>query len=120
MAGSIEIDGKLWTAASWLFRWVLNRIVENVNVGPVGEATLEGILDENLGWLSVDDLEPEYRSTVRKWIAENLVADAHAVIPLDLAIDRGAVLAHLDSLARMAVDNRGDDPDSAAPAGGSG
>ncbi|WP_406051550.1 hypothetical protein [Kribbella sp. NBC_00889] len=103
MAGSMKVDGKLWTAASWLFRWVVSSVADNAGLDPDGQATLREIVDENLGWLSIDDLEPARRSIVRDWISERLVADADARLPVDLEADRGATLTHLGELARMTL-----------------
>ncbi|MER7243306.1 hypothetical protein [Kribbella sp. NPDC000426] len=103
MAGSIEVGGQLWTSASWLFRWVVSRIAEKTNLSQDDRGVLHEIVDENLGWFSVDSLVPEALSTVREWIASNLVTDADAELPLDLDVDRAAALDHLQDLARMAA-----------------
>jgi hypothetical protein len=63
---------------------------------------LREVVDEDLGWLSVDGLDPARRVVVRTWIADNLVTDAAARLPLDIAVDRTAAITHLVELAQMA------------------
>ena len=109
MAGSIEVDGKLWTAASWLFRWVVSSVADHAGLDADGQARLREIVDENLGWLSIDGLEPARRSIVRDWISERLVADADARLPVDLEADRAATLTHLGELAQMTSQNHDGD-----------
>ncbi|TCC03972.1 hypothetical protein [Kribbella soli] len=67
---------------------------------------LREILDEDLGWLSVDDLDPAHRSAIRDWLADDLAADARARLPLDLTVDRAAALTHLEELSRIASNRR--------------
>jgi hypothetical protein len=66
MAGSIEVDGQLWTAASWLFDWVLNRIVDDAEVDQYVAVMVREIVDENLGWFSLRDLDPADRPVLAR------------------------------------------------------
>jgi len=107
MAGSIEVDGQLWTAASWLFDWVLNRIVDDAEVDQYVAVMVREIVDENLGWFSLRDLDPADRSIVRSWLADRLVEDADAKLPAELAQRDDVLLYHAD-LASLAANSRGD------------
>lgn len=49
------------------------------------ESMLREIVDENLGWFSLEELGPVDRSMVRSWLADRLVADADASLPVELA-----------------------------------
>jgi hypothetical protein len=111
MAGSIKVDESsgepLWSAASWLFDWVLNRLVDDAEVDQHLAAMVREIVDENLGWFSLRDLGPVDRSIVRSWLADRLVEDADAKLPAALA-QRDEVLLYLADLARLAANSRGD------------
>jgi hypothetical protein len=99
VAGSIEVHGELWTAASWLFRWVVTRIADEASVSEDVRVTLQEIVDENLGWLSIDDLRPHQRVVVARWLKDCLVTDADARWPDGSEFDKAAALRHLGELA---------------------
>jgi uncharacterized protein (DUF2236 family) len=101
------VDGQLWTAASWLFDWVLNRIVDDAEVDQYVAVMVREIVDEHLGWFSLRDLDPADRSIVRSWLADRLVEDADAKLPAELA-ERDDVLLYLADLTRLAIKSRAD------------
>jgi len=98
MAGLIKVGDGGWSASSWLFRWVLTRLADDARLDRQLESTLREIVDENLGWFSLEELGSVDRSMVRSWLAERLVADADASLPVELA-ERDAVLGYLAELA---------------------
>ncbi|WP_433014872.1 hypothetical protein [Kribbella sp. CA-294648] len=105
MAGLIEVGDEGWSASSWLFRWVLTRLADDAGLEQQLQSTLREIVEENLGWFSLEELGPADRSMVRSWLADLLVADADARLPIGLA-ERDAVLAYLAELAELAADGR--------------
>ncbi|WP_344837176.1 hypothetical protein [Kribbella ginsengisoli] len=106
MAGLMRVGGGGWSASSWLFRWVLTRLADDAGLDRRLESALREIVDENLGWFSLEELGPIDRSMVRSWLADRLVADAVDRLPVELA-EREAVLGHLAELAELAGDLRG-------------
>lgn len=107
MAGLIKVGDGGWSASSWLFRWVLTRLADDARLDQQLESMLREIVDENLGWFSLEELGPVDRSLVRSWLADRLVADADASLPVELA-ERDAVLVHLAELAELAAGSHGD------------
>jgi hypothetical protein len=107
MAGLIKVGDGGWSASSSLFRWVLTRLADDARLDRQLESALREIVDENLGWFSVEELGPVDGSVVRSWLADRLVADADAGLPVELA-ERGAVLGYLAELAELAAASRGD------------
>lgn len=53
---------------------------------------------ENLGWLSVSDLEPRQKDEFRRLVSRDLVVKARRDLPGDLA-ERAAVLELIGALA---------------------
>jgi hypothetical protein len=102
MAGLIEVGDGGWSASSWLFRWVLSRLAEDARLDWQLESRVREIVDENLGWFSLEELGPVDRSMVRSWLADRLVVDADANLPVELA-GRDAVLGCLAELAELAA-----------------
>lgn len=107
MAGLIKVGDVGWSASSWLFRWVLARLADDAKLDQHLESTLGEIVDENLGWFSLEELGPVDRSMVRSWLADRLVADAGARLPVGLP-ERDEVLLYLAELAGLAAGSRGD------------
>jgi len=70
MAGTIEVGpDSRWSAASWLFDWVLRSIALEVNDAELA-GELVGIVDENIGWLSLDELSQTQQKAVRAVIQD--------------------------------------------------
>lgn len=91
MAGDISFSPDVWwSAASWLFDWVLRDIAYGTSdVELVGH--LNGIVGENLGWFGLDDITPGQRREVHRIIAERLVSDADREFPADMPGRQGAL-----------------------------
>lgn len=81
MSGSIDVDGATWSASSWLFVWVLNSIADGSATTEKLASTLHEIVIEDLGWLSLSDLE---RAMIESWIENRLSAEAASVLPREL------------------------------------
>jgi len=100
MAGTIEIQRDVrWSAASWLFDWVVQRLA---GVLPGGDtvAQLNEIVTEHLGWLALDDLPVADREVLRNSLCRDLLAQAERELPADLA-GRERVLERLRELAQQ-------------------
>ncbi|WP_331527557.1 hypothetical protein [Nocardioides sp.] len=62
MAATIEVrPGQRWTAASWLFDWVLSHVASEVGDAELA-GHLRGIVGENLGFLSLSEVTEAQRS----------------------------------------------------------
>jgi hypothetical protein len=101
MSGTIAItpDAR-WSAAGWLFDWTVDFLSRDV-----GDATatnhLREIIDDNIGWLSLDDLPASVRARLLERIKTTLVDAADRTLPSTLT-DRDAVLDRLRELVRLA------------------
>jgi Mg/Co/Ni transporter MgtE len=100
MAGSIKVEDVIWTAASWMFDWVLTRIATDPSLTSDVRSSLLLIVDKNLGWLSLRDLEPDDRAMIERWIGGRLVREAAATLPADLP-ERDGAIEHLQELADL-------------------
>lgn len=101
MAGTIEVRAAtLWSAASWLFDWVLNDLSTTVNDKATIE-TIREVVRENLGWLGIKDLPEKGRTEVLKVLCQSLPDHADRKLPADL-LNRDGVLSHLRELSELA------------------
>jgi hypothetical protein len=104
MAGTISVSADMrWSAASWLFDWVLRTLARDVTDKELA-ASMTGTVDENLGWLSVDDLACRDRDELARVARESLVGAANRELSNTLA-GRDEVIAHLRELIDM-IDSR--------------
>jgi hypothetical protein len=103
MAGTISLTSTIrWSAASWLFDWVLNTLAETVEDAELA-GDLTGVVGENLGWLGLNDLTTEQSAAVRRILRGGLRAKAERSFP-DAMPGREEALEHLDELSRLATD----------------
>jgi hypothetical protein len=101
VSGDISFSAKVcWSAASWLFDWVLRDIANGTHDAELA-GHLNGIVGENLGWFGLDDITPSQRREVHRVIAERLVSDADREFPADMPGRQGA-LGLLKDLVAMA------------------
>jgi hypothetical protein len=97
VAGTIELQpGARWSAASWLFDWVLRSLAALVGDLELS-AELVGIVDENLGWFDLGELPARQRAEVEEMLRSGRLADAAEQLPTNLT-DREAVLQHIRDL----------------------
>jgi hypothetical protein len=97
MAGTIELSpDSRWSAASWLFEWVLNTLTRNIGDRDLAAALTE-IVDENLGWFSVERLPDRTKAEVESFIRDRLIAKALQELPTDL-LSNPKILEHLNEL----------------------
>ena len=100
MAGTVSLSSDVrWSAASWLFDWVLKTIAHNVNDRELA-ASIIGIADENLGWLSLEELSDAEREEISRVAQESLMKIAEQDLPESLE-NRAEVLDHLRELVGM-------------------
>lgn len=103
MSGTISFSPDArWSAASWLFDWVLKTVAGRVDDAELA-AELSKIADDNVGWLGLDDLPSDQSADVRRTIRESLRSAAEQGLPSTLT-GRDDTLNHLDDLVRLACD----------------
>lgn len=103
MSGTISLSPTIrWSAASWLFDWVLTSLAETVEDAELS-AELTGIVGENLGWLGLDDLTEGQRAVLLQILGGGLRGRAERAFPAAMR-GRDEALRHLDELGRLAVD----------------
>jgi hypothetical protein len=103
MAGTISLSPTVcWSAASWLFDWVLNTLAETVEDAELA-ADLTGLVGENIGWLGLDDLASEQNAVVRRILGGGLRPIAERRFPAAMP-GREDALAYLDELSRLTSD----------------
>jgi hypothetical protein len=101
MSGTISLSPTVrWSAASWLFDWVLTALADTVEDTELA-ADLTGVAGENIGWLDLNDLATDQKAAVRQILRDGLRSTAERSFP-DAMPGREEVLAHLDELSRRA------------------
>lgn len=102
MSGTISFSPTIrWSAASWLFDWVLTSLAETVNDAELS-AELAVVVGENLGWLGLDDLTDSQRAVLLRILGGDLRARAERAFPATMQ-ERDDALRHLDELSRLAA-----------------
>jgi hypothetical protein len=105
MAGTIELDaGVRWSAASWIFEWVLRTAAQHVGDDRLAHDLCK-IVDENIGWIALDDLQAQRRSSFIRVLQELLVPVAETELPHSIS-HRAAVIDHIKALAELARSTR--------------
>jgi hypothetical protein len=100
MSGTIAIAPDVrWSAASWLFDWTLEFLAKDIG-DATAAAHLREIVDDNIGWLSLDDLSAEARTSLLRRIKTELVDTADKTLPAGLE-NRRAVLDLLRELVGL-------------------
>jgi hypothetical protein len=101
VAGTIAAGrGRHWSAAGWLFDWTVEFLAANVEDGAL-QAELAEVVEENLGWLGLDDYGSEAGRGMRELLRTRLGTAAAESFPTTMA-GRAAALALLEELAAMA------------------
>lgn len=76
MAGTfVSANGQRWSAASWLFSWILRTIAGTIDDAELS-AKLREIDGNNLGWFSLQDCSSSQRQQISAVICTSLVAAA--------------------------------------------
>lgn len=100
MSGTVSLSPDTrWSAASWLFDWVLKTIATKAGDTELA-GHLTGLVDENLGWFAVTDIPPDQQRKVRRAIKEDLIEDAQRDFPATM-LARPETLRHLEDLVAM-------------------
>jgi hypothetical protein len=100
MAGTVSLSSDIrWSAASWLFDWVLKSLAVSVRDQQLA-ASLTEIVDENLGWLSLEDLSEEARTEIKDLAQNSLVSKGEQEFPRTMP-NRAQVIDHLRELTEM-------------------
>jgi hypothetical protein len=91
MSGTISLSSDArWSAASWLFDWVLRTLARNIKDAELS-AFFTGLIGENIGWLSFDELTPHQQAEVRLAIRDSLIGTAEREFPEAMAGREGAL-----------------------------
>jgi hypothetical protein len=94
VAGTVFVGAEeRWTAASWLFDWVVSTVAELVEDPAVAQRLTE-IVSENLGALDLSSFDQPQQMKIRLTMGQHLLDRAEQGFPQDLAA-RSDVLAHL-------------------------
>jgi len=105
MAGTIvSVRGEQWSAASWLFDWVLTTIANKITDAELS-GELRGVVDENLGWLSLADFSGNQRTQILEALRSSVLPTAESELPEDLP-HREEVVAHVRSLVAATFEDR--------------
>jgi len=100
MAGTVSLSSDVrWSAASWLFDWVLKTLALSIEDRELAASLIE-IVDENLGWLSLDDLSEEERAKIKQVAQKTLMKTAEQEFPKTMA-NRAQVIEHVRELIDM-------------------
>jgi hypothetical protein len=100
MASTLSLSpDQRWSAASWLFDWVLRTIAHGVADLELS-AFLIGVIDENLGWLSLGDCSDQQRGMIKRFVNQSLLPTADSELPADLP-NRKEVLRRVHELVDM-------------------
>ncbi|MEV4417452.1 hypothetical protein [Catellatospora sp. NPDC049609] len=100
MSGTIAVTpDRRWSTAGWLFDWTVEKLAEDLP-DTAAAADMHEIVEDNLGWLGLADLNPDTRAEVLRRIRTELVARAEQELP-DTIPDRPAVLQLLRDLTRL-------------------
>jgi hypothetical protein len=102
MTGTLSLSSDLrWSAASWLFDWVLGKIARDIKDVELS-AAINGVVGENLGWFSLDELTEEQQSEIQQILRESVMTAADREFP-DTMPGRKDALNHLTDLAAMSA-----------------
>jgi hypothetical protein len=96
--------GAVWSASSWLSRYVLRTIAAETSDEELA-ATLMEIHDENLPGLSLPDLPDAQRSEVERIIRDRLVTRTEQELPV-AGQDPYQIVDHVRELADMLAASR--------------
>ncbi|WP_155375235.1 hypothetical protein [Catellatospora vulcania] len=101
MSGTIAVaPDKRWSAAGWLFDWTVEALADDLD-DDAAAADLREIVEDNLGWLGLDDLSPAARAEVLRRIKTDLVDRADRELPPTVP-NRSEALDLLRDLSRLA------------------
>ena len=102
MSGTISLSSDTrWSAASWLFDWVLQKIADDIPDVELS-TSIRGLLEQNIGWFSLDELTPSQEARVRQIMQGSLVGSAEREFP-DVMPGRADALSLLRDLAGLAA-----------------
>jgi hypothetical protein len=99
MAGDIYLDGKVWSASSWLFDYVVERIADEIGESQLS-LKIRDIITNNLGLLKLADFGPNDQRLILAAISERLVSLADRDSDPHLA-NRREVLARIADLVTL-------------------
>ncbi|HCT76955.1 MAG TPA: hypothetical protein DGT23_10270 [Micromonosporaceae bacterium] len=103
MSGTIAVTpDKRWSAAGWLFDWTVETLAKDLS-DSTAVASMREIIEDNIGWLGLDDLSPETRAEVLRRIKTELVDEAEKTLPATIP-NRAAAIDLLRELAQLASD----------------
>jgi hypothetical protein len=103
MSGTISLSPTVrWSAASWLFDWVLSTLADSVQ-DPELSSELTEVVDQNIGWFGLEELKKDQVVEVRRLLTAALRPVAEQTFPVEM-LGREAALSLLDELSNLASD----------------
>jgi hypothetical protein len=101
LAGTLSLSAeRRWSAASWLFYWVLRELAQEA-MDPDLTERINEVIDENLGWFSLEDLSEKQQMQTQHVLRDSLVDSANREFS-DTMPGRKEAIDHLRDLAAMA------------------
>lgn len=103
MAGLLIVsrtDDRAWSAATWMFDWVINLLADNINDEHAARE-LRVVSEANLGSVDLGDFDPHVRRTILDVLRTKLVPAAEQWLTPP---DKEAALDLIRELERMAQD----------------
>jgi hypothetical protein len=101
MSGTIAVTPDLrWSAANWLFDWTLDFLAAQVD-DEAAKGEIREIVDDNIGWLGVEDFPEGVRGQLLDALKNRLVPAADDGLPatVDNREDSLSLLGELSELA---------------------
>lgn len=101
MSGTISLSaGSRWSAASWLFDWVVRFLAREAEDPDVADELREAV-DENLGWVDLASFPARIQQVIFEKIRYALVPAAEAELSSAIP-NRQGVIDTIQELAGMA------------------
>lgn len=98
-----EADGAYWSAAGWLFRWVLGVVTREMS-DPGVKASIAEIVENNFGGFYLQEYTKGQQEEIRRVVREELMPVSRKELPADMP-SRDAVLGHIQELVDLFPDS---------------
>ncbi len=100
MSGTILTQSaEYWSAASWLFNYVLEALRDLIGPGKAYDR-MDEALSEHLGWFSIQDLNEEDQAALQLIVCSRLMDRMREVLPDELE-ERPKVIQHVQAFVDL-------------------